>query len=273
MNFNKKEVQVAQERKLFTGLTYVTPIIANPTTEELTDKLGYKTPKETSYHKDKEGVDTMKLEIHVENTDKTRGKITLWLERQKFVSKSGKTQFISGIGKTHWAVDKNELDSWLKEDSKVLKDKSDVLKGFYTNEELSGTKWREAYVGEERLYEFLLKLLRADLTDKTQEIKLKESIFTDKGIKELNTLFEKNKDCKVGVLFTVKGGYQNIYSNTYSVSFTEENTTFSKKEEDIILENIETTGQELTKKFMFVEYNPSITSLSDDGNKEENLPF
>lgn len=275
MNIVKREVREAQEKKLYTGMAFVKVLVANPTIEQLENILGYKNPKEPVYHSDKEGVDTMKLEIHVETDTKIRGKVTLWLERKKFVSKSGKIQFISGIGKTHWAETKEELDTWLKEESKVLKDNNDISKGYYTNAELSGTKWREAYVGEERLYEFIFKLLRADLSDKEQELKMKESIFTDKGIKELNTLFSSNKDCKIGVLFGVKGGYQNVYSNRYSTSFCEENTDFSKRDLVNVMEGVKAGQLELTNGLVFTEYNPLTNSLVNGDNKEDttDMPF
>lgn len=276
MKIIQREVQTAQEKKLYTGMAFVKVLVANPTIEQLENILGYKNPKEPAYHTDKEGVDTMKLEIHVETESKVRGKLTLWLERKKFVSKGGKTQFISGIGKTHWSETKEELDTWLKEESKVPKDNNDISKGYYTNSELSGTKWREAYVGEERLYEFIFKLLRADLSDKDQELKMKESIFTDKGIKELNTLFTENKDCKIGVLFTVKGGYQNIYSNRFSTSFCEENTTYSKRDLPNVMEGIKSSENELTNGLTFVEYNASTTSLLENASNKEDtadLPF
>ncbi len=118
----------------YVGMFEGTPILINPTKQELRDKLGIETDEEPVYLSKNDTGDT-RLRLVVWLQDVKTGipfRNTLTIENKVRVSAAGNTQYINTAGMSSWADTPNNLKDWFKE-----------------------RDYREARIGEEKLYNFL----------------------------------------------------------------------------------------------------------------------
>lgn len=123
--------------KKFVGLFEAKVIAVNPTAEQFKDVLGMEIKedsKATEYLSERDGNTVLRVDFwleEVKNQDKF--KVSFFLEDKERENKDGtKQQYINEIGMCSWADDPNNLPDWF-----------------------SNRDYRQAYVGEEDLYNFL----------------------------------------------------------------------------------------------------------------------
>jgi len=123
--------------KKFVGLFEAKVIAVNPTAEQFKDVLGMEIKedsKATEYLSERDGNTVLRVDFwleEVKNQDKF--KVSFFLEDKVRENKDGtKQQYINEIGMCSWADDPNNLPDWF-----------------------SNRDYRQAYVGEEDLYNFL----------------------------------------------------------------------------------------------------------------------
>ena len=123
--------------KKFVGLFEAKVIAVNPTAEQFKDVLGIEIKedsKATEYLSERDGNTVLRVDFwleEVKNQDKF--KVSFFLEDKVRENKDGtKQQYINEIGMCSWADDPNNLPDWF-----------------------SNRDYRQAYVGEEDLYNFL----------------------------------------------------------------------------------------------------------------------
>lgn len=125
------------------GLFQFKVIAINPTESEFQNKLGIELKEDSKaaeyIGESRDGNTTLRVDVWVEQIVKAeetpfRNKITFFLEDKKRENKDGtKYQFINSVGVCSWAEDENDLAEWFTK----------------------GRDVRQAYAGEEDLYNFL----------------------------------------------------------------------------------------------------------------------
>ena len=178
------------KRKEFSGYSpkigfFQAEVIAiNPTLEEMNEFMDISNVKEPDYNKpyqDKENNEfdqatvTLYLKFHDGTIQPKRYSI---IKKVRTNKDGSKVQFINDIGNTTWAVSEEALH-----DSKYA---------WFTKR-----PYREAYIGEEKLYNFLQKWLSLDWKDPETQLSIDpEPLFKGK-YKELRDLL-KNDEFKEG---------------------------------------------------------------------------
>lgn len=208
---NHKEAQIS-EKKLYTGVCPVEVIAINPTVNELKSIYNKDEVLDPSYTKiDENGVKQTRLDFYLKNEDiDLLTKMSIFLQDKVDVSSNGKTKFINKRIQTMYA---------------------DSLDSIALNPKLT---WfdiktaREAKVGEELLYEFLVKVTNAS-TDETSELMLENlDAIINGDVTELKNINDKlGKGVKV--LLGIKDGqYQSVY-NRYFQRFAQNGTSAMEK--------------------------------------------
>lgn len=120
------------------GLFEAKVIAVNPTIEEYKDILGMELKEDSKavlyLGESQDKKKTLRLDFWLEEIkSKDKLKVTFFLENKIRENKEGtKRQYINAVGTTSWADDENNLLSWF-----------------------TAREYREAFVGEEELYEFV----------------------------------------------------------------------------------------------------------------------
>jgi len=199
----KREQKNFESSVLEVGLMLGKIVAINPTKEEYKEILRIELKedsKATDYLGEKDGNTTLRIDIWLEKI-KPEGefkKVTFFLENKVKATKDNtKTQKINSVGSTSWASDT-------------------ALPAFFVKHE-----WREAFVGEEELYNFVrtwlggLDLSDADstlLADWKQLMKGKVTHFKD----QIGGEYATNVVVPVVVKSVIKEGetkeYQSIYN-------------------------------------------------------------
>jgi hypothetical protein len=153
-----------KELKMYYGITDFKPMIVNPNKKELSNFLGKELKYDPKYIFEKNGIDKLKLDIYgvLPEGNNSKTKVSFWFEDRLDISKSGKQKYINGQGLTSYNLEK-------------------LPKHIYTK------NFRESYVGEEFLVNFLSKLL----SWKVDVLKMKAGEYPDNFINVPN-LFKEN---------------------------------------------------------------------------------
>lgn len=118
------------------GIFEATVIAVNPTLEQFKDVLGMdikEDSKAIEYLGEKEGNTTLRVDFWLLAKDDSKFKVSFFLEDRERANKDNtKNQYINSVGACSWAGDENDLPEWFK-----------------------GRDYRQAYVGEEELYNFM----------------------------------------------------------------------------------------------------------------------
>lgn len=199
--------------KIFTGLVDFTPVMLNPTKEELAS-VGINFEKEPVYlDKSSDGNSRIRLDIwgRVKINDvESLKKITFFIEDVEKASQAGNFQFINVYGDSTYGESPEkivEACSWFKANG-VRKAKSGEP-DFVTFIK----RWLSIGRGQEASLDGLHKLFVGNVDD-------------------LRSLLKTNKDRKLQVLLTVTGKddkyYQNIYNRYFGIAGST-NLTYWKK--------------------------------------------
>jgi hypothetical protein len=125
-----------KELKMYYGITDFKPMLVNPNKAELAFFLEKEVKNDPKYDFHKDGVDKLRIDVYgvLPEGDNFKTKVSFWLENRLDISKSGKQKYINGQGLTTYNLEK-------------------LPKHIYSK------NFREAYVGEETLVNFLSKTL------------------------------------------------------------------------------------------------------------------
>jgi hypothetical protein len=184
------------KKSLFTGLCPMNVIAINPSADEIMEIYGREEVKDPEYSGQTEaGEAKLRLDIYLKNTENNLiTKIVFWLEDRLSISSKGNKQFINSVGMSTWAADQPTQD-WF------------TMKPY-----------REGYVGEADLYNFLSAWLGINKRAKESECVL-ETSFSDivrGNLDELRDLITIYRDRTVKVLLAVKEGkYQDVYNKVF----------------------------------------------------------
>lgn len=204
---NKKEQKEFASKKI--GLFLGNVICINPSEEDFKELLGIELSedsKATEYLGEKEGNATLRVSVWLED-EKSKDKFNLnfFLENKIRENKDGtKGQFINNVGNCSWASDPNDLPDWFKKRA-----------------------YREAYVGEEDLYNFLHTWLGSlDYRDSETTLELDWKKLMKGNVKELREQIDGEFTTPFGALATVvtkeKDGEIKEYQGIYNKSFIPE---------------------------------------------------
>lgn len=184
------------ERVLYTGVTPMEVIAINPSVDEIKELTGKEEVNEPQYEGLTDaGEKKLRLDVYLRNTEfNINGKLVFWLEDRPAVSSAGNKQFINAVGMSTWANGQPTQDWFTMRD------------------------YREGYVGEADLYNFLSKWFGINQRSKESECIL-ETSFSDivaGNLDELRDYLTIFKDRTVKVLLGVKEGkYQDIYNKVF----------------------------------------------------------
>lgn len=96
------------------GATTGTPLVVNPTPQQMKDILGFNSAREIEYTSKKDGVKQVRLDIWFK--DSTSGRkypLTIWLGDEVVKNKHGKIRYVNSQGSSHyWIEEGGELQSW-----------------------------------------------------------------------------------------------------------------------------------------------------------------
>jgi hypothetical protein len=194
------------------GLFTAVVIAVNPTEKEYKDILGMELKedsKATEYLGEREGNTLLRIDFWLQNTKKnTEGesdrpyKMSFFLEDKVRTNKDEtKTQYINSIGNCAWASDESELPEW------------------FTKRD-----YREAYAGEEDLFEFMRAWLnKLDYRDAETALSLEWKKLMKGNVKDIQEQVNGEWAGEVGCLATVivkevegePKEYQGVYNRAF----------------------------------------------------------
>lgn len=208
----KKKEQLQQlEYVKKIGLFEANVIAINPSAEEYKELLGTELKedsKATEYlGESKDGNTTLRVDVWLEEVkNKDKFKVTFFLENKEKVNKDGtKKQYINSVGSCSWSDDVNNLPDWF-----------------------SAREVREAYVGEEELYNFLRTWLgKLDYRDAETTLSLDWKKMMKGNVKDLKDQVNGEWCTTVVALATVKTvikddetkEYQSVYNKAFLPSY------------------------------------------------------
>lgn len=198
-----KGKQAKNERKLYTGLVDLKLRAVNPDRDALMELLGTENISDSmvQYNStDEDGTEKLRLDFWVENREHDiLNKMSLFLSNKVRTSSSGKTQFINNVGQTAWQMSEADLASlsWFKTEGV-----------------------REAYDGEETLYDLLVNWCNIDTRAGDAELVLEtsmEDLIVNGNVEELQELIaEIFTENQFRALLTVGNNqYQNVYTKKF----------------------------------------------------------
>lgn len=203
----KKEQQQFTESVKRVGLFEANVVAINPDIEEYKDILGMELKedsKATEYlGKSQDGNTTLRVDIWLEEAkSKEKFKVAFFLENKERENKDGtKSQFINSIGGCTWAADANDLPDWFK-----------------------SREYRNAYVGEEDLYNFLRTWLgNLDYRDAETTLQLDWKKMMKGNVKDLKDQIDGEWCTPVVAMATIKTvikddetkEYQSVYNRAF----------------------------------------------------------
>ncbi len=181
-------------------------VAINPTVEQFKDVLGMELKedsKATEYLSERDGNTVLRIDFWLEeikNADKF--KVSFFLEDKKRENKDGsKQQFINNVGSCSWAADENDLPDWFK-----------------------GRDYRQAYVGEEDLYNFVRTwLCELDYRSEDTTLQIDWKKLMKGNVRDLKDQIGGEYCGNVGAMAIViikeKDGESKEYQGIYSKSF------------------------------------------------------
>jgi hypothetical protein len=203
----KKEQQQFTESVKRVGLFEANVVAINPDIEEYKDILGMELKedsKATEYlGKSQDGNITLRVDIWLEEAkSKEKFKLVFFLENKERENKDAtKSQFINSIGGCTWAADANDLPDWFK-----------------------SREYRNAYVGEEDLYNFLRTWLgNLDYRDAETTLQLDWKKMMKGNVKDLKDQIDGEWCTPVVAMATIKTvikddetkEYQSVYNRAF----------------------------------------------------------
>lgn len=211
----KREQTNFPETSKKVGLFEAEVVTINPTAEEYKDILGIELKEDSKaveyLSTNNDGNTVLRVDVWLEEVkNKDKFKVTFFLENKKKDNKDGtKQQYINSIGMCSWADDENNLPKWF-----------------------NGREYRQAYVGEEDLYNFLRTWLgNLDLRDAESTLQIEWSKLMKGNVKDLKSQVGGEYATNVVALATIKTvekedgpkEYQNIYSKAFLPAYTLKN--------------------------------------------------
>lgn len=185
----KQRVQADYQKKV--GFDEMKVLAFNPTKEELETLLNIPDMKEPSY------LGTYQNPTDGKEYPKTT--ISVWLQgltsqallnaryslikKVRFDKNGLKKQFINDVGDTAWAIDENTLRA-----NAVDMDLKEGTRNFY--KQFVSRDFREAYMGEDKLFDFLQKFTNIDTRDQGVQITLDLSQLFKGNYSEIQELLE-----------------------------------------------------------------------------------
>ena len=214
-NIGGKKRESQNEFSKRVGLFEAKVVAINPTIEQFKDILNIELAEDSKQAdylgESKEGNTTLRVDVWLEeikNSD--RFKVSFFLEDKEKENKDGtKKQYINEIGSCSWAEDPNDLPTWFK-----------------------ARDFRQAYVGEEDLYNFLRNWLSAlDYRSAETVLQLEWKKLMKGNVKDLKDQINGEWCGSIGCLATVitkdKDGevkeYQGIYNKAFIPAYTLKN--------------------------------------------------
>lgn len=203
----KKEQQQFTESVKRVGLFEANVIAINPDASEYKDVLGMELKedsKATEYlGKSQDGNITLRVDVWLEEVkNKEKYKVTFFLENKERENKDAtKSQYINSVGACTWAADANDLPDWFK-----------------------SREYRNAFVGEEDLYNFLRTWLgNLDYRDAETTLQLDWKKMMKGNVKDLKDQIGGEWCTPVVALATIKTvikddetkEYQSVYNRAF----------------------------------------------------------
>jgi hypothetical protein len=201
MNKIVREKTEGVEKKLYVGFDKVSVVGVNPTKDQLMKLLNIEDEntiakfKEPEYQKtDKDGIDVAGITFYVKTSYGEILPVYFNVKKEVKSSDSGKVQYINQVGQTAWVKDENELSPSFTNFIKDIKEYSDGentapkwFKGAIPSKftTISKKQYRKAYVGEEELMNFLIKLSNLDVYSPDASVFYDVSKFFKDNYKEI----------------------------------------------------------------------------------------
>lgn len=127
----KKQAESVKEKELFTGIqSFIVPAI-NPTLDELVALGGY-SKEEPVYVGEKDGVDTVRIDVYLQNTEVgILTKRSFFLENKDETSSKGNVRIVNDVMQSTWSKDistlqANENMTWFKTDTARLAKQGEI---------------------------------------------------------------------------------------------------------------------------------------------------
>jgi hypothetical protein len=188
------------------GLFEAKVIAINPTVEQFKDVLGMELKedsKQTEYLSERDGNTVLRIDFWLEEVKSgDKFKVNFFLEDKERENKDGtKQQYINEVGACSWADDPNNLPDWFK-----------------------GRDYRQAYVGEEDLYNFLrLWLCELDYRNDSTTLQIDWKKLMKGNVRDLKDQINGEYCGNVGAMAIVvvkeKDGESKEYQGIYNKAF------------------------------------------------------
>jgi hypothetical protein len=215
------------------GLFAARVICVNPTEKEYKDILGMELKEDSKAAEylgtSKEGNTTVRVDFWLENVKENEDhsndkfKVSFFLEDKVRDNKDGtKTQYINNIGICAWAEDENSLPEWF-----------------------SKREFREAYVGEEDLYEFMRGWLnKLDYRDGSTVMQIEWKKLMKGNVSDIKNEVGGEWCGEIGCLATVVvkeidgeiKTFQGIYNRAFFPVYTFKHLRLVDYDNDVVLE-------------------------------------
>lgn len=206
----KVEKSVSNQKQLQIGVGLITPIMFNPTRNQLNKLLNY-TPEEEQpeieYFKEvtiKQGenekqAEQFQLDLWFEDQKKNKGKITFYLANEIRYNKDGsKEQWANQYGRCFYSPSELELPSWFC--TLTTKDKEDP-----SQKQEFPLSYHKARIGEENLLAFLAAYTDINNFNINNSLFLEnEKDFWKGSVKELNNLIGDFNTMQVMAAYEIK---------------------------------------------------------------------
>ena len=188
------------------GIFEAKVLAINPTVEQFKDVLGMELKedsKQTEYLSERDGNTVLRIDFWLEEVKSgDKFKVNFFLEDKERENKDGtKQQYINEVGACSWADDPNNLPDWFK-----------------------GRDYRQAYVGEEDLYNFLrLWLCELDYRNDSTTLQIDWKKLMKGNVRDLKDQIGGEYCGNVGALAIVivkeKDGESKEYQGIYNKAF------------------------------------------------------
>jgi hypothetical protein len=254
INGKQREQVNFESKPLKIGLGEVVVVGINPQMDEYKEVTGIELKedsKATEYlGESRDNNETVRIDVWVENVkSKERDKITYFLENKLKENKDGsKKQYINTVGSCSWADDPNNLPDWFK-----------------------GREYRQAYQGEEELYNFMRTWLsKLDYRDADTVLQLDWKKLIKGNLKDLKDQINGEFCGSFVVPYTVRSvdkdgetkQYQSIYNKALLPAYSLKNfrlIDYSKEEVQNSLKGKKSKDLKPHERFvlqMISEYGP-----------------
>jgi hypothetical protein len=254
---NSSDQKFFQDIKLYTGPSAMRVVGICPTLGEL-QAIGFKFDKEVTYIGDKDGTNTVRIDVVFKSTvdENFKGKAAFFLENKERVSAKGSKEITNNFGQSTWAA---TVEDALEKVGK------------------NGNKWfkpngaRVALVGEVQLITFLRDWLNVSPEDEST-IDSYDNLFKG-NFKELQQYVKMQEKNTIYTLATVKDGkYQQIHTGFFARSQFSLPTVMRKLM--TYVEDQKKAGYPLKDSFSydFKEYTPQVVSPDPEPAEKHDEP-